>query len=34
MKDYGLEDLEQIEQVWGLYVGADFIFSKNCKVGK
>ena len=21
MKDYGLEDSEQMEQVWGLYVG-------------
>ena len=24
MKDYGLEDLEQMEQVWGLYVGTGF----------
>ena len=24
MKYYGLEESEQIEQVWGLYVGAGF----------
>ena len=24
MKDYGLEDSEQIELVWGLYVGTGF----------
>ena len=24
MKDYGLEDSEQMEQVWGLYVGTGF----------
>ena len=24
MKDYGLEDYEQMKQVWGLYVGAGF----------
>ena len=24
MKDYGLEDSEQMEQVWSLYVGTGF----------
>ena len=28
MKDYGLEGSEQMEQVWGLYVGTGFYIYK------
>ena len=29
MKDYGLEDLEQMEQVWGLYIGTSFCIKEQ-----
>ena len=33
MKDYGLEDSEQMEQVLGSYVGTFFVFRNNdCEV--
>ena len=28
MKDYGLEDSEQMKQVWGLYIGTSFYIYK------
>ena len=33
MKDYGLEDSEQMEQVWSLYVATGFyIYEQLCEV--
>ena len=32
MKDYGLEGSEQMEQVWGLFVGTGFYIRNNCEV--
>ena len=37
MKDYGLEDLEQMEQVWGLYVETGFYIQEqlwSCELNK
>ena len=32
MKDYGLEDSEQIKQVWGLNVGTGFYIGTTVKL--